>query len=182
MVSIGEVHAASAIGTAAAAWSHQARIPTVPDVQQATRDERDYRRRLGKVIVDLRLAANKMSQAELAQEHLHRSEAALSRWENGKATPTAYDLHVIAKTFGLRTEDLHLLIFPPAVYSPEMERLFARVESYVNRLLPNGERVGPAAQAEGRRAEATDHAVATRDKPRSKPGRSARATAERPPR
>lgn len=86
------------------------------------RGESDYRRRLGRVIVQLR-GLNSMSQETLAAA-LERSEAAVSRWENGKATPTAFDLHRIAVLFELDRETLDLLLFPPeGPVSPVAERL-----------------------------------------------------------
>lgn len=180
MVSIAKVGSDNDISAAMSAWSHRRRLPTVPDVGQVVSgEERDYRRRLGQAIVDLRTAAG-MSQATLAVEHLNRSEAALSRWENGKATPTAYDLHVIASTFGLRSNDLHLLIYPPAVYSPAMERLFARVEAYVDEHAAG--RLSPSVRAEGRQREASAHAAEVPDTPPRKPERAAPAAGARPPR
>jgi len=92
--------------------------------------ERDYRRRLGRVIVQLREAANRMSQAELA-ERIDRSEAALSRWETGKATPTAFDLRQIAGVFALPGDALSVLIYPPAVYGPEMEHVFDLIDVHL---------------------------------------------------
>ena len=92
----------------------------------AANSEADYRRRLGHVIVELRGIAM-MSQAELA-ELLPRSEAAVSRWEGGKATPTAYDLRRLAEIFELPADALDLLIFPPqGPISPVAERLAAAV-------------------------------------------------------
>jgi len=100
-----------------------------------SQDERDYRRRLGKVIVQLR-EATAMSQATLA-ERINRSEAALSRWETGKSTPTAYDLRQIAHTFGLY-RDVEVLINPPAVYGPEMERVFAGISEHLSAAAASG--------------------------------------------
>jgi len=80
--------------TTVAAWSLRVRdhrlavVPTQPN-------ERDYQRRLGKAIVQLR-AMRGVSQARLA-ELLDRSEAALSRWETGKATPSAWDLKQLSE-------------------------------------------------------------------------------------
>ena len=62
-----------------------------------------------------------------------RSEAALSRWETGKSTPTAFDLRRIAMALELPTEAADILVFPPAVYDPVMDRLFERVEEFANR-------------------------------------------------
>ncbi len=53
-----------------------------------------------------------MSQVHLA-EALNRSEAAVSRWETGKATPSAFDLAELARIFGLRDDQLDLLLRPP---------------------------------------------------------------------
>lgn len=91
-------------------------------------EERDYRRRLGLVIVQLRQLHNRMSAATLA-ERLNRSEAALSRWENGKVTPSAWDVRRLAEIFGLTDRQLELLVFPPeGPVSPVAQRLAAAAE------------------------------------------------------
>lgn len=90
--------------------------------------EKDYQRRLGRVIVELRAIGNvelgpAVSQATLA-ELLNRSEAALSRWENGKATPSAFDLVEIARIFDAPSD---LLIHPPEhAVSPVRQMLAER--------------------------------------------------------
>lgn len=70
--------------------------------------EDDYRARLGPTLVELRRRRAK-SAAWLA-EKINRSEAAISRWETGKVTPTAYDLYRVAEALDVPCE---LLIYPP---------------------------------------------------------------------
>src|SRR3954465_14661936 len=57
--------------------------------------ETNYKQRLGATITELRVI-RRMSQAELAVR-VGRSEAALSRWENGKAMPSAYDIFLLSQ-------------------------------------------------------------------------------------
>src|SRR5690242_17488963 len=124
------------------AWSPRWRSLTLVPMAPADA-EADYRRRLGRVIVELR-ALEEMSQAELA-EQLPRSEAAVSRWEGGKATPTAFDLRRLAEIFELPQGSLDLLIYPPAGrISPVAERLAAAVAA--------GARKGRASGARRREA------------------------------
>lgn len=95
-----------------ASWRPPTGSLTLVDVPKpVSTKEQDYRRRLGPLVVDLRQAA-RMSQATLASL-VERSEAALSRWENAKATPTAYDLVRIGEIFELTAGDYDLLIDPP---------------------------------------------------------------------
>jgi transcriptional regulator with XRE-family HTH domain len=55
---------------------------------------------------------------------MNRSEAALSRWETGKATPTAYDIRQLAKHLSVPMDTLDLLLFPPSgPVSPVVARL-----------------------------------------------------------
>lgn len=94
-----------------------------------TAAEAEYRRRLGLVIVQLRELNGRMSAATLA-EKLNRSEAALSRWENGKATPTAFDVRRLAEIFDLTERQLEILVFPPeGPVSPVAQALAAAVEA-----------------------------------------------------
>ena len=81
--------------------------PTVASVAGET-GETDYQRRLGEVIVEVRVL-RQMSQAELAVA-IDRSEAALSRWETGKALPKAFDLRRIADALDMPAE---WLLYPP---------------------------------------------------------------------
>ncbi len=74
-------------------------------------ERQQYRVRLGSVIAQLR-AVRGMSQAHLA-ESLNRSEAAVSRWEHGRGTPSAFDLAELARIFGLHDDQLDLLLRPP---------------------------------------------------------------------
>lgn len=105
---------------AVAAWSQRDRGRIVPFV--AKRGEAEYRKLLGAAIVQLR-ALRGLSQAELA-EAIERSEAAVSRWETGKATPTAWDLREIARVAKLEDDQLDLLIRPPkGPISPVAQRL-----------------------------------------------------------
>lgn len=91
------------------AWSPPLRRPIVSLVAKA--GEANYRRLLGAAIVQLR-GLRLMSQADLA-EAIDRSEAAVSRWETGKATPTAWDLREIARVCSLEDDQLDLLLRPP---------------------------------------------------------------------
>ncbi len=102
------------------AWSPRGRAAIVPFVAKTT--EADYRKLLGAAIVQLRALRN-ISQAELA-EAIDRSEAAVSRWETGKATPTAWDLREIARVAKLEDDQLDLLLRPPkGPISPVAQRL-----------------------------------------------------------
>jgi Predicted transcriptional regulators len=105
------------------AWSPRDRgriVATVPVV--VTNEEVEYRRLLGPAIVQLRAIAG-ISQETLA-ERIGRSEAAVSRWETGKATPSAWDLREIARVAGLDDDQLDVLLRPPkGPVSPVAERL-----------------------------------------------------------
>lgn len=90
------------------AWCPPQRIRTLAFV---IGDEADFRARLARVIVELR-ALRGMSQATLA-ERVERSEAALSRWETGKATPSAYDLHRLAEALEVPVDAFEVLVNPP---------------------------------------------------------------------
>lgn len=93
--------------------------------------EREYHRLLGAVIQELRAIGTVeegpgMSQARLA-ELLNRSEAALSRWENGKAGPSSYDLHEIARIFDVPAD---ALIWPEEKpLSPVRQMMADRIEA-----------------------------------------------------
>jgi len=72
-----------------------------------------------------------MTQEKLA-EMVGRSEAAVSRWETGKATPSAIDLRRMSEAFKLKLDELDLLIFPPeSPVSPVAARLAASVRAGV---------------------------------------------------
>lgn len=88
-----------------AAWSARERALSLDSVSNA---EEEYRVRLGKAIVQLRALRN-LSQAGLA-ERVHRSEAAVSRWETGKVTPSAFDLVQLAEALDAPAG---LLLAPP---------------------------------------------------------------------
>jgi transcriptional regulator with XRE-family HTH domain len=110
-------------------WSARQRSLTVALVTKTDvlASEGEYRRLLGLAIVELRRAAG-MSQAELA-DAVERSEAAVSRWETGKATPSAFDVRRIAQASGLDEGDVDLLIFPPETpVNPVRARLAARTD------------------------------------------------------
>lgn len=78
-----------------------------------------YRKLLGEAIVQLRTLRG-LTQATLA-ERVSRSEAALSRWETGKATPSAFDLVMLAEVLDAPAD---LLLSPPeSPVSPIAERL-----------------------------------------------------------
>lgn len=120
------------------AWALHQRRPSLALV--ATKDnEVQYRRRLGGAIVQLR-GLRGMSQAALA-EAAGRSEAAISRWETGKATPSAFDLRRLAEIFELPMDALDVLVFPPAgPVSPVAERLQSVVSAGAGRGLRGGAR------------------------------------------
>lgn len=145
MVSIAVAHDDSNAITALAAWSARRRGLRVADVPKKTvsQEEQDYPKRIGRTIVTLRSMVG-MSQATLA-EQVDRSEAALSRWEGGKATPTAFDLRKIAEavTRVLIEEpgasDLiqvlpSVLIYPPAIPSadPMVEAVLNEAERLIS--------------------------------------------------
>lgn len=104
-------------------WSPRERPPILTAVPNAVRNEElDYRRRLGPAIVQLRSLAG-LSQADLS-ELIGRSEAAVSRWETAKATPSAWDLREIARVTKLEDDQLDVLLRPPkGPISPVAERL-----------------------------------------------------------
>ena len=110
-------------------------VPTGPN-------EREYQRRLGKAITQLRALRGQMSQARLA-ELLERSEAAVSRWETGKATPSAWDLRRMCEILDAPAD---LLAFPPdAPVSPVAEALNHRASAGARKgLSPNGREKGAA--------------------------------------
>lgn len=109
------------------AWSLRDRDPIVAIVPTIKSGELEYRRLLGAAVVQLR-ALGGISQAELA-EQIGRSEAAVSRWETGKATPTAWDLREIARVVDLEDDQLDVLLRPPkGPISPVAERLARAVE------------------------------------------------------
>lgn len=88
-------------------------------------EEIDYRRRLGAAIVEVRGIRN-VSQATLA-ELVHRSEAAISRWETGKATPSAYDLRKLCDALDVPPD---VFVFPPeTTVSPIARRLLEGAEA-----------------------------------------------------
>jgi transcriptional regulator with XRE-family HTH domain len=117
MLSIAQVERANNAMTTRAGWSRPQRVPTL-DIVGPDASELEYRRRLGKTIVQLRaLLGEGVSQAWLA-EQIGRSEAAVSRWETGKATPSAYDLRrlmqILAAPADLLLEPLDGPISPVA--------------------------------------------------------------------
>jgi len=115
------------------AWSAHDRRPILAVVPvKVSGEEQDYRRLLGPAIVQLRAIAG-MSQAELA-EKINRSEAAVSRWETAKATPSAWDLREIARVVKLEDDQLDVLLRPPkGPISPVAERLARAVEAGARR-------------------------------------------------
>lgn len=129
MLSTTNVAHANAALAALAVWSRHEGIPTVSNVGAAEAAERDYRRRLGKAIVQLRELAG-VSQAWLA-ESVGRSEAAVSRWENGKSTPSAYDIRRLMEIFEAPAD---LLLDPPDVpVSPVAKLLEERAAAGVRK-------------------------------------------------
>lgn len=142
MLSIAQDYDDIATGAAVSAWASQQRRPSLALV--GTDSEAQYRRRLGGAIVQLR-GLRGISQATLA-EQVGRSEAAVSRWETGKATPTAFDVRRLAEIFELPMDSLDLLLFPPAgPVSPVAERL----QSIVAAAAGTGLRGGGRRRADG---------------------------------
>lgn len=84
-----------------------------PGRRPATPDELEYRRRLGCVIAQSREFRGR-SQAWLA-EKLERSVPAVSRWENGKATMTVWDLAQVQRLLDIPPA---LLLLPPPCETP----------------------------------------------------------------
>jgi len=123
------------------AWSQRQRAPMLGPVPRVVSEQEvDYRHLLGPAIVQLRAIAE-MSQAELA-EAINRSEAAVSRWETSKATPSAWDLREVARAVGLEDDQLDVLLRPPkGPISPVAERLARAVAA--------GARKGRAGDARG---------------------------------
>jgi transcriptional regulator with XRE-family HTH domain len=74
-------------------------VASVPRTKSKVASDRDYLKRLGEVIVEVRVIRG-VSQAQLA-EAIGKSEAALSRWENGKAAADATDLRLIRTSIGM---------------------------------------------------------------------------------
>lgn len=70
--------------------------------------ETSYLEHLGRTIAEVRILSG-MSQEQLATK-LNRSAAALSRWENGKVAPTAWDLRRLADLLDVPAD---LLLYPP---------------------------------------------------------------------
>lgn len=124
MVARGEVARVTDATTTVAAWSLRVRphrLTVVPNKP----DEQDYQRRLGKALVQLR-AMRGISQARLA-ELVERSEAAVSRWETGKATPSAWDIRVLCEVLDCPAD---VLVYPPELpVSPVAEELARRIEA-----------------------------------------------------
>lgn len=65
-----QVHKHSEGVTSLAAWSRRTGAPSLPDVAKIGQDEADYRKRLGRVIVQLR-EVHGVSQATLASSRAH---------------------------------------------------------------------------------------------------------------
>lgn len=97
-------------------------------------DEHIYQQRLGAALVEVR-AIRGVSQAALA-EGVSRSEAAISRWETGKATPSAYDVRRLCEFLDVPPD---VLIFPPeAAVSPIAKRLLESASAATRRGLRGG--------------------------------------------
>ena len=121
MVSIANLQRRNAATAAASAWAERTGRPSLVVVDN---EEASYRRRLGAAIVEVR-GIRGISAAKLA-ELVSRSEAAISRWETGKATPSAFDLHRIADALNVPAD---LLVFPPETrVSPIAQRLLEGAE------------------------------------------------------
>lgn len=127
------------------AWSPLSRASTLFLVATTT-GEVEYRRLLGQAIVQLR-AIRGLSQAQLA-EGIGRSEAAVSRWETGKATPTAWDLREMARILELEDDQVDVLIRPPrGPVSPVAERLARAVAEGTRRGRAGGARTPAGGRA-----------------------------------
>lgn len=122
MASIGSFRSRNAAKAARAAWSERGGRPSLASVPEPIAEEA-YQRMLGSAIVELRVLRG-VSQAELA-EALDRSEAAVSRWETGKVTPTAYDLRRLSEVLEVPAE---WLAFPPD-WSPPVSPLAERFQA-----------------------------------------------------
>jgi transcriptional regulator with XRE-family HTH domain len=72
-------------------------------------DEATYKRRLGAVITELRLARGYDTQAAFAAV-LAVHESTVQRWETGKTLPNAWDIGLLARVLDVPPE---LLIHPP---------------------------------------------------------------------
>lgn len=107
-MSIAQARLAYATGHARSAVPLRLVADTVAGVEQMAGV--DYRDRLGRTIAEVRVLMG-MSQEQLAQA-LNRSTAALSRWENGKAEPSAHDLHRLAVILDMPAD---MLIYPSEV-------------------------------------------------------------------
>lgn len=83
---------------------------TVDGVAHEEEGETSYLEHLGRTIAEVRILSG-LSQDELATA-LGRSAAALSRWENGKASPSAWDLRRLADVLDVPPD---LLLYPPEV-------------------------------------------------------------------
>lgn len=138
MLSIANLQRRNAATPAAAAWSARSVGPSLVPVAD---DEAQYRRRLGAAIVEVR-GIRGVSQATLA-ELVHRSEAAISRWETGKATPSAYDIVNLCAALDAPPD---VFIYPPeAEVSPIARRLLEGAAGSVRKGLGGGAR--PVADA-----------------------------------
>lgn len=58
-------------------------------------DEKSYKKKLGAVITELRLARGYRRQSRFATA-VHVSERTIIRWENGQTSPTAWDMRELA--------------------------------------------------------------------------------------
>jgi len=77
-------------------------------------DEMGYYQRLGRALRDVRVYYRR-SQPDIAKLTGH-AVSTISNWETGKAQPSPYDLHLIAREFGVPAE---VLLDPPeAAVSP----------------------------------------------------------------
>lgn len=140
-MSIPHVHVGTNAVPSVAAWSARTRPHTRlrrgTDASSGTRLPASGLAHAGRFTqLDDHLAQPKLAEA------VGRSEAALSRWETGKATPSAFDLRRIATAFGMSEEGAYVLIYPPAVYSPEMQRVFESIHGLLHEAAVSGAKEG----------------------------------------
>lgn len=84
-------------------------------------DDAAFRSRLGRAIARTR-SLRGLTQAQLARR-IGRSEAAISRWEQGHSPPDAFDVHRLCVALNAPAE---LFIHPPALEADPVERILRR--------------------------------------------------------
>lgn len=66
--------------------------------------ESDFNRRIGTEIRSIRMACGLSQEGMMAKGFTAQQ---LSRWENGRGTPNAYNLHRLAKAFECNIDDFY---------------------------------------------------------------------------